>query len=267
MKKKTKIDKLILLVTTVVLTIGINSVINFLTIPSVSSAPKDLLVSAAASLRDALEEIKPVYQKENTAIALTYNFGSSGSLQQQIEQGAPVDVFISAAKKQMDALQTKNLLVDNTRKNLLKNRMVLVVPKNNTTIRSFQDLGGGEVKKIAIGEPGSVPAGQYAGEILKAIGLTDKVKDKLVYAKDVRQVLSYVATGNVDAGFVYITDAKTSNNVRVVATAPENTHSPIIYPIAVIKNSKSADSGKKFLQFLSRGKAKAVFEKYGFIPL
>lgn len=239
---------------------------NLLTSSLVDSAPDELIISAAASLKDALEDIKPIYNKEKSNIKITYNFGSSGSLQQQIEQGAPVDIFISAAKKQMDALQNKGLLLNDTRKNLLKNQMVLIVPKNNTTIKTFQDLATDKSKKLAIGEPKSVPAGQYAQEVLISLGLLNKVKDKVIYAKDVRQVLSYVATGNVDAGFVYLTDAKTSNDVKIVATAPEKSHSPIIYPVAVLKDSKSANQAKAFVRFLSIDKARKIFQKYGFIP-
>jgi molybdate transport system substrate-binding protein len=240
--------------------------INLLTQSLVYSAPDELIVSAAVSLKDVLEEIKPIYNKEKSNIKITYNFGASGSLQQQIEQGAPVDIFISAAKKQMDALQNKNLLLNETRKNLLKNKIVLIVTKNNTTIKNFQDLATNKSKRIAIGEPKSVPAGQYAQEILTSLGLLNKVKDKVIYAKDVRQVLSYVATENVDAGFIYLTDAKTSNDVKIIATASEKSHSPIIYPVAVLKNIKSANQAKAFVQFLLGNKAKIIFQKYGFIP-
>ncbi|PSF37921.1 molybdate ABC transporter substrate-binding protein [Aphanothece hegewaldii CCALA 016] len=241
---------------------------SYLLTPSIIySAPNEILVSAAASLKDALEEIKPIYTKEKGKISLIYNFGSSGSLQQQIEQGAPVDVFISAAKKQMDALQDKKLLLDGTRKNLLKNQMVLIVPKSNTTIKSFQDLATDKTKKIAMGEPKSVPAGQYAQEVLTSLGLLNKVTNKVIYAKDVRQVLSYVATGNVDAGFVYLTDAKTSDDVKIVATASEKSHSQIIYPVAVIKDSKNINDAKDYVEFLSSNRAKNIFRKYGFTPI
>lgn len=241
--------------------------INLLTQSLVYSAPDELIVSAAVSLKDALEEIKPIYNKEKSNIKITYNFGASGSLQQQIEQGAPVDIFISAAKKQMDTLQNKNLLLNETRKNLLKNQIVLIVPKNNTTIKIFQDLVTNKSKRIAIGEPKSVPAGQYAQEILTSLRLLNKVKDKIIYAKDVRQVLSYVATENVDAGFIYLTDAKTSDDVKIIATASEKSHSPIIYPVAVLKNIKSANQAKAFVQFLLGNKAKIIFQKYGFMPI
>ncbi|HEY9768356.1 MAG TPA: molybdate ABC transporter substrate-binding protein [Coleofasciculaceae cyanobacterium] len=231
-----------------------------------SSQPIDLTVSAAASLQDALEAIKPIYE-EKTEVSITYNFGSSGSLQQQIEQGAPVDVFVSAAAKQMNALEEKNLLLPGTRRDLLKNQMVLIVPKNNTTIKSFEDLGTDALTQIALGEPESVPAGKYAQEILTSLGILDAVKPKAVYGKDVRQVLNYVATGNVDAGIVYLSDTKVSDDIKVVVTAPEDTHSSIVYPIAVLQDSANLEAAKKLENFLFTPEAKTIFEQYGFISL
>lgn len=224
----------------------------------------NLTVSAAASLKDAIEEIKPLYNKEKPNITLTYNFGSSGALQQQIEQGAGVDIFISAATKQIDALQQKNLLVDGTRKNLLQNQVVLIVPQNSTTVADFKDLTSPSIKKIALGEPKSVPAGQYAQQVLTSLNILDSIKSKAVYAKDVRQALNYVESGNADAGIVYLSDAKSTPKVKIVVTASEKTHSPVVYPIAVIKSSKNVDAAKDFVQFLSGNEAKTVFEKQGF---
>lgn len=223
-----------------------------------------MTVSAAASLKDALAEIQRFLSEQVTDTTVTYNFGASGALQQQIEQGAPADVFISAAKKQMDALQQKGLLLNDTRINLLKNQVVLIVPKNSSGITSFEDLRSDRVNRVALGEPKSVPAGQYAEEILTALKLDQAVKPKAVYAKDVRQALNYVETGNAAAGIVYLSDAKQSNAVKVVATAAENLHSPVIYPIAVLKNSKSPQNAKSFVRFLSGDRAKTIFEKYGF---
>lgn len=225
-----------------------------------NTTPVVLTVSVAASLSNAMQGIKPLYPQAS----LTYNFGSSGSLQQQIEQGASVDVFISAAPKQMNALQEKGLLLAETRKNLLTNEVVLITPKDSTTVSGFKDLTSDRVKKIALGEPKSVPAGQYASEVLTNLGINNPLKGKIVFAKDVRQVLSYVETGNVDAGVVYQTDAKLSDKVKVVATAPEKSHSPILYPVAALKDSKNIEAAKAFVQFLFGEQAKAVFKKYGF---
>jgi molybdate transport system substrate-binding protein len=223
-----------------------------------------LTISAAASLKDSMEDIKQLYSKEKPKVTLIYNFGASGALQQQIEQGAPVDIFISAASKQMDSLQEKGLLINDTRKNLLTNKVVLIVPKNAIAISGFKNLADANVKKVALAEPASVPAGKYAQEVLTSFGIFDKVKPKTVFGKDVRQVLNYVETGNVDAGIVYETDAKVSNKVRVVAIAANNLHSPIVYPVAVLKRSQNSAVASEFIQFLDGNQSKAVFEKYGF---
>ncbi|WP_413167082.1 molybdate ABC transporter substrate-binding protein [Capilliphycus salinus ALCB114379] len=232
--------------------------------PVSSTQQTELTVSAAASLTDAMNAIQPIYEQENPQVKLTYNLASSGSLQQQIEQGAPVDVFISAAPKQMNALEEKQLLLSGTRQDLLKNDMVLIVPKGENTVKTFEDLTTEQVEKIAVGEPESVPAGKYAQEVLTSLNLLETLQPKEVYAKDVRQVLTYVESGNVDAGIVYSSDAKISDQVEIVATAPAESHSPIIYPVAVIQSSKNPEVSKDFIQFLSGEQAKAVFEQYGF---
>lgn len=232
---------------------------------SAQPAKADLTVSAAVSLKDALDEAKQIYIKEHSNVSVAINYGASGTLQLQIEQGAPVDVFISAAPKQMDALDTKGLLLAGTRKELLQNEVVLIVPKDSKLgLASFKDLTRADVRKVALGEPATVPAGQYAKETLTSLGIYDAVKEKAVLAKDVRQVLTYVETGNVDAGIVYATDAISSAKVTVVTTAPPKSHSLVIYPAAVIKTSKSSTGAKAFLDFLAGPRGAAVFQKYGF---
>lgn len=228
-------------------------------------ANTNLLISAAASLKDVMQEIKPLYQKTRPDINLTFNFGASGALLQQIEQGAPADLFISAAKRQMDALDEKGALVPGTRTNLANNRLVLIVPRDSKGVSSFMSLKNAEVKRIAIGEPRSVPAGQYAEQVLQKLNLFNDVKPKLVYANNVRQVLAAVESGNADAGMVYTTDAKISNKVKIAATASDSDHSPIVYPMAVLKSSKNVDAAKAFVQYLSSNEAKGVLRKYGFI--
>lgn len=230
--------------------------------PQNSAEPVTLLVSAAASLTDAMADIETLYKEEHSNVSFTFNLASSGNLQQQIEQGAPADVFISAAKGKMDALQEKDLIVNETRKDIVKNTLVLVVDKDNENIKGFDDLE--KARTIAIGEPESVPAGKYANEALTNMNLLDKVQSKLVYAKDVRQVLAYVESGDAEAGLVYQTDANISDKVKVAAVAEENTHSPLVYPIAVVKDSKNLEDAKDFVDFLSSDKAAAVFEKHGF---
>lgn len=233
-----------------------------------TEAPKvlvELNISAAVSLKDALTEIQKNYQAKNSHIKLVYNLGASGSLQKQIEQGAPSDIFISAAPKQMDELAVKNLIRKETRKNLVANELVIVVPKDSKVdITKYEDLMKGDVKKVALGETATVPAGQYAQEVMKKLAIWDAVKDKTVFAKDVRTVLAYVETGNVEAGVVYKTDAVASNKVRFVATAPAGSHQPIVYPAAVLSGSKEQKAAEEFLLYLFSAESKAVFEKYGF---
>lgn len=231
---------------------------------SVPFQPVPLMVSAAISLKDALEEIKPIYQKMHQNVEIIYNFSSSGSLQQQIEQGAPVDVFISAANQQMDALESKKLLLGGTRQPLLTNQLVLVTPKNEKNVKKIQDLTQTNISRIAMGEPNSVPVGRYTEEVMNFYKILDKIRSKIIYAKNVRQVLSYVETDNVNAGFVYLSDAKTSKKIRLVEVFPKNSHTPIIYPIAVLRDSKNSQIAKEFSQFLLNDSAKKVFNKYGF---
>jgi molybdate transport system substrate-binding protein len=233
--------------------------------PAPQAAKTDLTVSAAISLKDALDEAKQLYTTANPSVSIAMNYGASGTLQLQIEQGAPVGVFLSAAPKQMDALESKGLVLEGTRKDLLRNEVVLIVPRDSTLgITSFRDLLKPKVKKVALGEPVTVPAGKYAQDVLTSLGIYDQVNAKAVLAKDVRQVLTYVETGDVDAGIVYKTDALSSAKVKVVVQAPADSHSPVIYPVAVIKASKNAAAAKAFEDFLSGPQASAIFRKYGF---
>jgi molybdate transport system substrate-binding protein len=227
---------------------------------------QELTVSAAISLKDVLDRVAQLYRAERPDTVIHFNLGASGTLQRQIEQGAPVDVFVSASEDQMNSLESKGLLLPGTRKNLAKNSVVLIVPKGETGISTFQDLVQPEVKVIAIGEPRTVPAGKYAQEVLTHFHLYERLKPKFVFAKDVRQVLTYVVSGNADSGIVYATDAMTTPGISVVATAPEDSHSPVIYPVAILKSSKEASEAGRFLDFLVGTKARGVFKKYGFEP-
>jgi len=230
--------------------------------------PVTLTISAAASLKDAMAEIQALYLKEEPNTTLAINFGPSGSLSQQIQQGAEVDVFVSASTKDMTTLKDAELLDNTTLKNLLCNEVVLVVPKDSTaTITDFSQVVDPAITKIGIGEPTTVPAGQYAVDVFTFYNVMDQITDKIVYGKDVKEVLTWVETGNVDAGVVYSTDAKVSDAVKVLATAPADSHKPIIYPAAVIKASKNSEAAKSFNDFLSSDAAKAVFVKYGFTAL
>lgn len=229
--------------------------------------PTSITVSAAASLKDVMEEIKTDYQSVDKNVDIVYNFGSSGSLQQQIEQGAPADLFMSAAPKQMNALEEKDLIIKDTRVDLLKNRVVLITPTDNNDVTSFEDLKKDSVAKIGMGDPESVPVGTYTMEVLNYFNLFAEIEDKLVYGKDVREVLSWVDTKNTEAGIVYETDAKVADGVKIVATAPEDSHKPVVYPAAVLKSTQNEAVTKAFLDYLKTDAAKAKFEKYGFTTL
>jgi molybdate transport system substrate-binding protein len=231
------------------------------------SQQSELTISAATSMQKALEELRVLYSQKHPQTNIVFNFGSSGSLQHQIEQGAAVDIFISAAPEQMNSLATEKLLLSETRHDLVKNKMVLIVPSNNKSIDSFADLADRAVEKIALGEPTSVPAGQYAQEILTSLDLIEEVKPKAIYGTDVRQVFNYVATGNTDAGIVYRTDALDNKQVKIVDVAPESSHSPVVYPVAIIKESKNTQAAKQVLQFLFTAEAQAIFQRNGFVPL
>ncbi|MBM6995410.1 molybdate ABC transporter substrate-binding protein [Paenibacillus sp. DXFW5] len=225
----------------------------------------ELLVSAAASLTESLDQIKSVYEAEHSHVKLTFNYAASGTLQQQIEQGAPADLFLSAGTKQMNALIEKGLMDDRLTTNLLTNELVLVVPQDGSVqIEKMEDLA--KLGDIAIGTPESVPAGKYAQQTLNYHKLWDSLQSKLVLTKDVKQVLSYVETGNVDAGFVYKTDAALSDKVKVALSAEAESHEPIEYPIGVLKDSGHPDEAKALYDFLLSDPARQVFSTYGFTP-
>lgn len=249
------------LLTTLLLAIGFKEI----TPVSVNAQSTTLLVAAAASLQDALEQLDPLFESTHSGITVNYNFAASGPLQQQIEQGAPVDLFISAAARQMDALQEKNLIVTDTRRNLLTNSLVLVVPRNSTLeLTGFRELTNANVRRISIGEPRSVPAGQYAEEVFRNLGIWEQLQSKFVFGNSVRNVLGTVESGNADAGVVYATDAKVSDRVTQVATAPENLHSPIVYPMAVIAASQNQQAARTYAEFLASQPVQAAFGEYGF---
>lgn len=234
--------------------------------PALASAPRNssITVSAAISLKNALDDLGAAYEKTHPGAQVTMNYAGSGTLQHQIEQGAPVDIFFSAAEQQMNALQSEGLILAATRRNVVANELVLIVPAHSAGVHSFQDLTRSNVKIVALGEPSTVPAGMYAQQTLKHLGLLAAVRKKAVYAKDVRQVLTYVETGNADAGIVYRTDALITSRVRVVAVAPADSHDSILYPAALVKDTKNPAAARAFLKFLSGPQARAVFAKYGF---
>ena len=223
----------------------------------------ELNISAAASLKEAMADLEAAYTSKNPEVSFVINYGSSGSLQQQIEQGAPCDLFIAAGEKQMTALEEEGLLLDGTNKDLVKNSLVLVT-SNDSEISSIDSLNSDAVSKIALGEPSSVPAGKYADETLTSLAIKDSLNNKLVFAKDVKEVLAWTASGNADAGFVYLSDALSSDGVKIVETISEEYHSPITYPVAIIKDSDDIDAAKAFEDFLFTDEAQEIFEKYGY---
>lgn len=229
-----------------------------------SGAKREVCVSAAASLTDCVTELGNLFMKENPEAKLLLNFGSSGKLQQQIEQGAPADVFISAGQKQMNALEAKDLVDKGSRVNLLKNEVVLIVPKDSKLgLKDFRDVTRGDVKMVAIGEA-SVPAGQYAEEIFRHLGIWDAVTAKANYGQDVRNVLAWVEEGQADCGVVYATDAAITDKVKIAAKAPDGSHKPVIYPAAVMKNAAQPELAKAFMKFIKSDEAAKVFERCGF---
>jgi len=227
----------------------------------------EILVSAAASLTDALKEISTVYQA-TAKHTVKFNFGPSSGLARQIEEGAPADIFLSADLPQMDALDKKSLLEPGTRKNLLSNQLVIIVPADSKiAIASPKDLLKADVKKIALAEPASVPVGVYSSKYLADEGLWDQVKPKIVPVQDVRATLASVESGNVEAGFVYKTDAAISKKVKIVYEVPVDKGPKITYPIAVVKESKNKNAARDFMNYIQSPAAKDAFKKYGFAVL
>ncbi|MBO1514586.1 molybdate ABC transporter substrate-binding protein [Metabacillus bambusae] len=220
----------------------------------------DLTISAAASLKDALEEIKKQYEQENE-VNLHLNFAASGTLGKQIEQGAPVDIFLSADEETFTNLVNKNLIYKNEAIHFLKNELVLIAPKGSK-LTSIEDIK--KVDKLAIGIPETVPAGRYAKEAFINLELWQQIENGVIFAKDVRQVLSYVETGNVSAGVVYKTDAYISDKIKRISTIDSSLHTPIVYPIGVIHTSKHKNEAIDFYHFLQDENAMSIFKKYGF---
>ena len=234
-------------------------ILSFLPIPKPANAETELIVFAAASMTESMNMIADVYKRSTPDVKILFNFDSSGTLKTQIEQGADCDIFISAGQKQMDqidisaapSVNTKklDLIMPATRFNIVSNKVVLITHINSSSkgIRGFQDLVSEKVSLISIGNS-DVPAGQYAGEVLKNLGIWNKLTatNKISYASNVKEVLSQVSTGAVDCGIVYSTDAATSEAVKVIAEAPKGSHRPIIYPAALLKGTKNEKAAIEF---------------------
>lgn len=225
----------------------------------------EILVAAAASLKNAYEEeLIPMFL-EQSGVTVKGTYDSSGKLQTQIEEGLEADVFMSAATKQMTALDEEGLIASDTITNLLENKIVLIVPTGSELgLTGFEDIA--EAGSIALGDPASVPAGQYAQEALTSLGIWDSIQDKVSFGTNVTEVLNQVAAGSADAGIVYATDAASmADQVTVVAEAPEGSLAQkVLYPVAVVKNTAHEAEAKAFVDFLQSDEAMAVFESYGF---
>ena len=226
----------------------------------------EILVAAAASLKNAYEEeLIPMFREEHPEIIVTGTYDSSGKLQTQIEEGLEADVFMSAATAQMDALNEEGLIQTDTIVNLLENKIVLIAPASGgEDLNSFEDIV--KAQSIALGDPASVPAGQYAREALTNLGLWDQIQDRVSFGTNVTEVLNQVAASSADAGIVYATDAASMpEDVRVIGEAPEGSLAePVIYPVAVVASSAHPEEARAFVDFLQTEEAMEVFESYGF---
>jgi molybdate transport system substrate-binding protein len=225
-----------------------------------------ILVAAAASLKNAYEEeLIPMFEEQYPGVTVEGTYDSSGKLQTQIEEGLEADVFMSAATTQMTALDDEGLIASDSIVDLLENKIVLIVPAgSDSSITSFEDIANAD--SIALGDPESVPVGQYSQEALTNLGIWDQIQDKVSFGTNVTEVLNQVAAASADAGIVYATDAASMpDDVVVVAEAPAGSlETPVIYPVAVVKNSANADAAQAFVDFLGSDEAIAVFESYGF---
>lgn len=237
--------------------------------PSISSsqvATVELTIAAAASLTAPLNEVIANYTDGEPNVTIVANYGSSGKLQTQIENGAPTDIFFSAATKQMDALDSAGLMTADSIVKLLKNEIVLIVPVDSKlTIGKFEDAATDAVVRIALGDVKSVPAGQYAQDTFNFLNIWDQVSAKAVLGSDVKQVLAWVSSGDVDCGVVYKTDAVSDSTVKIIASAPADSHKAVIYPVGIIKASTLQDAAKDFITYLQSKDAMDVFSKFGFL--
>lgn len=231
----------------------------------IASENKTITILAAASLTDVMGELEASYEAEHPNIDLVFSFAGSGTLQTQIEEGAPADIFISAATKQMDALNEEGLMDSASIRELLLNKVVLIVPSDSTLgLTSFEDVLNDGVNMIGLGEIESVPAGKYAEQVFEFLGIWEQVQERANFGTDVRTVLSWVEMGEVDCGVVYATDAFTSDLVTIVAEAPEGSCDRVVYPAGIVAGSEVSAEAEEFLQYLQSADASAVFESYGF---
>jgi len=229
---------------------------------------QEVTLSVAISMKDVVEELGRRFMAARPGVTLRYNLGSSGELQKQIEAGAPVDLFISAAPRQMDELDKKGLIVAASRRVFARNVLTVVKPADSRIdITKPPDLLDARVTKVVIGSPKTVPVGQYAEESLRALGLWERLQPKLVFAENVRQALDYVARGEVDAGFVYTTDAVARARQVTEAFRPsEDTYRPILYPVALVAGARHPAIAQAYVDLLLSRDGQAVLARFGFLP-
>ena len=224
----------------------------------------ELLIGAAASLTNVMQELGDIFVEDNPHIAIEFTFASSGALQTQIEEGAPMDIFFSAAMGQMNALAEQGLIYGSSR-NLLRNSIALIVPAGSPlNLGGFDDILNHNIELLGLGDYTSVPGGRFAQEAFETLGIWGEVYDKAVFAPDIRTVLTWVETGQVDAGVVFMTDAATTNQVQVVEVANPSWHSPSINPIGIVRDSQNTTLAQDFVEFLFSSEAEVVFERHGF---
>lgn len=225
---------------------------------------EEITVSAATSLTESYRDIVKHFETANPDIDVNLNLASSGSMRMQIEGGAPIDVFASASQKHMDILDAKDMIDADSRRDFARNSLVMVVPAGTNQIENIEDLGSEEITKIALGDPETAPAGRYAKQGLEEAGLWQAIEGKSIFAENVKQVLVYVERGEVDAGFVYMTDAQTSesDNMRIVGEVPVD--ADISYPVAILADSEAKEASRQFIDFVTGTEGKRILEEYGF---
>jgi molybdate transport system substrate-binding protein len=225
----------------------------------------DLTVFAAASLTDSLKEAGAAWEKQS-GDKVTFDFDASSTLARQIEAGAPADIFFSADEAKMDSLEQGGHILKGTRRSLLGNSLVVVIPADSSmVINSLADLAGDKVKRLALADPKAVPAGVYSRQTLEKLKLWDQVRPKVVPTQNVRAALAAVESGDVEAGMVFKTDAAISKKVKVAFVVPSTDAPDISYPMAVVNDTKQPEAARKFLAYLGSDDASAMFEKYGFV--
>jgi molybdate transport system substrate-binding protein len=244
------------------------ALLGLLAVISPAAPAQELTLSVAISMKEAVEAIGRGFADSRGGVVLRYNFGASGDLARQIEAGAPVDVFISAAERQMDELAAKGLVEPDARRVFARNVVVAITPMDSPiALTQAADLLQPRVRRIVVGNPKTVPVGQYSERCLRALGLWGRLQPKLVFAENVRQALDYVARGEVDAGFVYATDAAIRpRDVRVAFRPVEETYGPVTYPAAVVRDSKHATLARAFVEALTGADAQRVLQRLGFVP-